>query len=95
MATAYTDATMGARAIGARTDNAGAGVTDVSAEEDRYSQIILTEGYIKPSDAFEPVAGSAATMNVVIGSGTAKNDYYVVAGDVAGQGNYLVRLADA
>ena len=93
MATTYTDATMGARAIGARTDNAGSGVTDVSAEEDRYPQVIFEEGWLKPSGAFQPVAGAGATMNVVIGSGSAKTDYYVVAGDIAGQGNYIVRLA--
>jgi len=91
MATTYTDATMGARAIGARTDNTGSDVTDLNAEEDRYSQVILTEGWIKPADSFEPVAGSAATMNVIIGSGTAKADFYCVEGNIAGQGMYLVR----
>jgi hypothetical protein len=32
-------------------------------------------------------------MDVEIGSGAAKTDYYVVAGQDAGQGNYVVRLA--
>ena len=93
--TSYTDATFGARTIGARTDSGGTPVTDLSAEEDRYPTIILSEGYVTPSDAFEPVAGAVATMNVIIGSGSAKADYYVVAGNIAGQGNYMVRLASA
>jgi hypothetical protein len=34
-------------------------------------------------------------MNVIVGSGAAKADYYVVAGNIAGQGNYMVRLEAA
>jgi len=94
MATTYTDATMGARAIGARTDSAGTPVTDVSAEEDRYSQMHDGQGKLA-ADSLVPAAGAAATMNVVLGSGSAKADFYVVAGTIPGQGNYLVRLAGA
>lgn len=94
MATAYTDTAMGARAIGARTDSAGSAVTDVNAEEDRYAHIHMGEGKLS-LDSFEPVKGSAATFDVVIGGGAAKADYYVVAGNDAGQGNYVVRLDGA
>lgn len=93
--TTYVDATMGASVIGARTDNAGTPVIDLSAEEARYSNLMLGEGYVKPTNAFVPVAGAGATMNTIFGSGSAKADYYLVAGDLSGQGNYLVRLASA
>lgn len=93
--TSYTDVTMGARTIGARTDSAGTPVTDLSAEEDRYPVVILGEGYLTPTDAFLPAGSGGANMNVIIGSGSAKTDYYVVAGDIAGQGQYMVRLASA
>lgn len=92
MATTYTDTAMGARAIGARTDAGATPVTDVSAEEDRMSQVILTPGWVKPANSFQPVAGSAATMDVVLGSGASKADFYAVEGANAGQGVYLVRL---
>jgi len=92
--TTYTDATMGARAIGARTDSGGTPVTDVSAEEDRYAHVLFGEGKLS-ADAFVPAAGAGATMDVDFGSGVAKADYYVVAGNDAGQGNYVVRLAAA
>ena len=85
---------MGAKTIGARTDSGGSPVTDLSAEEDRYPAIMLGEGYLTPSDSYEPVEGGSG-MEVDIGSGSAKADYYVVPGTVAGQGNYLVRLASA
>lgn len=93
--TNYTDATMGARIIGARTDAAGVEVTDLSAEEARYDLVVYGEGYLTPANAFLPAGSGGANMNVVIGSGTAKADYYIVAGDIAGQGKYMVRLASA
>ena len=90
MATTYTDASFGVRNIGERTDNAGAAATDVSAEEDRFSQVVLSEGIVSPLNAFLPAAGTG--WGVDIGSGGSKTDYAVVGGDAAGQGNYLVRL---
>ena len=94
MATTYTDATMGARTIGARTDNAGGAVTDLNAEEDRYAALLLGEGKLS-TDSFEAVKGAGATLDVIIGGGAVKADYYVVAGDNAGQGKYVVRLEAA
>lgn len=89
--TSYTDSTFSADVIGARTDNTGAAVTDTTAEESRLLASILTGGYLKPTTAFLVAAQSSPNMTVKVGS-TAKTDYYVLAGTVAGQGNYLVRL---
>ena len=91
MATAYTDASMAASVIGARTDSAGTAVTDESAEEARFANLMMGEGKLQ-TNSYKPVSGGAASMNVVFGSGNAKSDYYVVAGNDAGQGNYIVRL---
>jgi hypothetical protein len=66
-------------------------VTDLSAEEDRFANLQMGEGKLTAT-AFVPASGAAATMNVVFGSGSAKADYYAVAGDDAGQGTYIVRL---
>ena len=93
--TTRVETTLAARAIGARTDFSGVAITDLSAEEDRFIQIILSEGVIKPVNGFQVVAGSPATMDVVVGSGNAKEDYLVVPGSVPGQGNYIIRLDDA
>lgn len=93
--TTYTDATFGARNIGGRTDSTPSGVTDLSAEEDRYSQIILAAGIVTPTDGYLPASGGAATWDVDFGSGVAKADYAAIEGDVAGQGKYLVRMAAA
>ena len=93
--TSLKDVSLGIRDIGARTDFAGGAVTDLSAEEDRFANIILSEGRITPTDAFIVAKGGAATMNVVVGSGAAKSDYYVVEGTGSGQGNYIVRLESA
>lgn len=90
--TSYTNSTFSASVIGARTDSAGAAVSDLSAEEARLPAILLNEGYLLPSTAFKVQAQASPNMTVKVGSGTAKADYYVVAGDAAGQGNYLVRL---
>ena len=89
----FTDTTMGVRAIGTRTDSGGSGVTDISAEEDRFANIFVSEGYISPVAAFAPVADTS--WNIDIGSGTTKADYYVVEGQGVSQGNYLVRLDQA
>ena len=90
MATTYTDTSFGVRDIGLRTDNAGAGVTDLSAEEDRYSQIVFTQGVLAPLLGFEPTEDTV--WDVTIGSGGSKTDYALVTGVNAGQGNYIVRL---
>ncbi|MFB9383252.1 hypothetical protein ACFFTK_08885 [Pseudonocardia petroleophila] len=50
------------------------------------------EGYLTPTTAFRVTAQSSPDMTVKVGSGTSKADYYVVAGEAAGQGNYVVRL---
>jgi hypothetical protein len=89
----FIDTPMGVRAIGARTDSGGSGVTDISAEEDRFANIFVSEGYIAPADAFAPVPD--ASWNIDIGSGTAKTDYYVIEGQGVGQSTYLVRLDQA
>ena len=93
--TTYTDAVFGARNIGARTTSAGAAATDLSAEEDRYAQALLSEGILKPTDGFVPASGGAASWDIDFGSGATKADYAVIEGANAGQGNYLVRLASA
>lgn len=90
--TTYVNATMAANAIGARTDSTGAAVTDLSAEEARLFASMFTEGLIKPTNAFVVAQNTTPNMGVTVGSGAAKADHYVVAGDAAGQGNYLVRL---
>lgn len=87
--TTFVDATFSARGIGNRTTAAGAAVGDISAEEDRLVNL-LTEGKVS-NNAF---AASVSGMTVTIGSGSAKADVYAVAGDIAGQGVYLVRLDD-
>jgi hypothetical protein len=84
---------MGVRAIGARTDSGGGAVTDINAEEDRYANIFVAEGFISPANAFEPVP--ATGFDIDIGSGVTDEDYYVVEGQGVGQGNYVVRLNQA
>lgn len=90
--TTYVSPTVSANTIGARTDAAGAAVTDLSAEEARFTAVLVSEGYLTSTGAFKVNAQDTPNMTVKVGSGTAKADYYCVAGDVAGQGNYLVRL---
>lgn len=88
-----TDWTAAVRALGARTDNAGTAVTDLAADEDRLINHILTEGFLT-TEAFV-VQDGATGMQVTVGSGTAKADIYVVAGDDVGQHPYLVRMDNA
>lgn len=90
--TSYTDSTFAADVLGARTDSSGVAVSDTSAEEARLPLAILSQGYLTPSNAFVVAAQASPNMTVKVGSGTAKTDYYVVSGTVAGQGNYVVRL---
>lgn len=89
--TTYVDSTFSASAIGARTDSSGSAVTDLSAEEARFAVALYTEGAMT-TDAFKVSAQTSPTMSVKVGSGVAKADYFLVAGEVAGQGNYVVRL---
>jgi hypothetical protein len=88
--TTYVDFTAAVRGIGNRTDAAGLAVGDISAEEDRLAQATLTEGAVT-AGAFV-VKAVVGSMNVEVGSGSAKSDLYAVAGDIAGQGVYLARL---
>ncbi len=91
--TQVTEITSSADAIAVRTDSSGSGVSpDWSAEERRMDHELSAPGVIKPIDAYQVVAGAAATMNIVVGSGAAKVDLALVQGDIAGQGKYLVRL---
>lgn len=90
--TTYTDSTFSVSTIGARTDPTGAAVPDLTAEEARLWSQVFAEGYLTPAAAMKVQAQSVPDMTVRVGSGTAKADYYVVSGEVGGQGNYLVRL---
>lgn len=84
--------TMSVAAIGGRTDSSGVGVTDFTAEEARLPAYIFEPGYVEPTSAFQVTAGTPGNMTVVVGSGVAKTDVYVVGGTIVGQGNYIVRL---
>ncbi len=90
--TTLVDSTFSASILGARTDNAGAAVTDTTAEEARLLSQLLTSGYITPAAAFQVTAQTSPNMTVRVGSLTTKADYYVLSGTAAGQGNYVVRL---
>lgn len=90
--TSYVSPTVSAAVLGARTDSGGGPVSDYTAEEARLLATILTEGYLKPANAFVVAAQAVPNMTVKVGSGAAKADHYVVAGENAGQGNYVVRL---
>ncbi len=93
VATQVTEITSSVDAIAARTDSAGAAVSpDWAAEERRMDHETNFPGVVEPTDAYQVVAGAAATMNVVVGSGTAKTDLAYVQGDIGGQGMYLVRF---
>jgi hypothetical protein len=89
--TTYQDTTVAVSAVGARTDAAGAAVTDYTAEEARLFQSIATPGWVT-TGAFLVAQQTVPAMSVKVGSGTAKADLYIVGGTVAGQGNYLARL---
>jgi hypothetical protein len=93
MASAYLDASLGVNVIGAREDFAGTPVSDLTAEEARFPFVALSEGALSPADAFIPAKSTG--MNITLGSGAAKTDYFVIAGTDPGQGNYVVRLTAA
>ncbi len=91
--TQITEITSSINGIAARTDSSGGAVTpDWSAEELRMGVELFTAGIANPANSFQVVAGAAATMNIVVGSGTSKVDLAIVSGDIGGQGNYVVRL---
>lgn len=90
--TTYFDYTHSARSIGARTNSAGTPVTDLTAEEDRLSHEFVTEGWVLEPNSFKVTEGTEG-MEVKIGTTGADTDYFVVQGNAAGQGKYIVRLA--
>jgi microcystin-dependent protein len=87
--TSYIDFAHSVAGIANRTDAAGAAVLDISAEELRLALPGYSEGAAS-SDAFLVQAGSG--MGLTVGSGAARADRFVVAGQVAGQADYTVRL---
>lgn len=89
--TSYVSTMMSAAAVGARTDAAGAAVADLTAEEARLANAIVTTGYLT-GPAFFVAQQAAPDMTVRVGSQNAKVDLYALSGSVPGQGNYLVRL---
>lgn len=97
MATTLVNPTAGFRtyALQARTDDAGDPVDDVTGEDLRLMASLFSEGVVG-EDSFQVTErGAGANMSVDVGSGAADADLAVVAGTVAGQGNYVVRLGDA
>lgn len=90
--TTYTTPTVSVSAIGSRTTDAGVAVTDYTAEEVRFLSAAYGEGYLTPTNAFQVRQQTVADMTVRVGSGTSKGDFYVVAGEASGQGNYIIRL---
>lgn len=91
------EAAMSVDTVAARTDSAGGAVTpDWRAEERRMSYALFTEGVLPvPVNAYQTVEGAGGTMNIVVGSGAAEVDQALVAGQVAGQGKYMLRLDEA
>lgn len=93
--TTHIDATFSVRNIGDRTDNSAVDVDDYTAEEDRLANVYYP-GVVSPDTAFAAtVVGGGTPWLLRIGSGTAKQDTYVVEGQQPGQGRYKVRLDDA
>lgn len=89
--TTLTEFTGAIDSIAARTDAAGAAVDDWSAEERRMNHMLFGSGVFLTTH-WQVVAGAAATMNVVVGSGSAQTDLAMVPGLNVGQGKYLVRM---
>jgi microcystin-dependent protein len=90
--TSYVDFAHSVAGIANRTDAAGVAVPDISAEELRLALPGYSEG-AAGSDAFLVQTGSG--MGLTVGSGAARADRFVVAGEVAGQADYTVRLDSA
>lgn len=92
--TNYVDFDHGLREIQGRTDAAGVGVVDMSLLEDRAINAILTEGFLTDG-AFQVRPDSPASMDLIVGSGVAKRDLFVVEGNDDGQWPYQVSLLAA
>lgn len=87
--TSYIDFTALVYGIGARTNATGGAVDDITAEELRLAGFSgFTEGALT-DDAF--LVQWTSAMGFTFGSGTAKRDTFVVAGEASGQGGYVVR----
>lgn len=90
--TTYLSPTLGAFAIGARTDAAGGAVPDLSAREARLAASPWSAGVLGGANSWRVRQRQAgANMSVDIGSGVAYADTAVVRGD-AQQGAYFVQL---
>lgn len=87
--TTYVDFAHSVYGIGSRTDSVGGAVSDVTAEDLRLALPGFSEGAVDDA-AFLTAVSSG--MGLTVGSGSAKADRFVVAGEVAGQQAYTVRL---
>lgn len=86
--------------IGGRTDSAGAGQTDIDQEELRLlTGALLRQGLLPNTvdmtpnpNGFRVRQNTGVDMNVKVGSTTTQRDAYVLRGNSAGQGAYILRL---
>ena len=89
--------------IGGRTDSAGAAQTDIDQEELRLlTGALLRQGLLPNTvdmtpnpNGFRVRQNTGVDMNVKVGSTTTQRDAYVLRGNSAGQGAYIVRLDTA
>lgn len=89
--------------IGGRTNSSGTAQDDYDQEEARLIWAVSrTQGrtphlitQASNNNAFKVRQNTGSDMNVVVGSGTASADGYVLRGTSAGQGSYGVMLDDA
>lgn len=90
--------------IGGRTDNAGTAVNpDWDQEEMRLLPMaLLRQGLLANAvdgtpnpNGFRPRQNTGTDLNLLIGSTVAQRDLYLLRGNVAGQGGYLVRQETA
>ena len=87
-------------AIAGRTDAAGTAQVDVDQEELRFLAVALLRQGLLPNaldmtpnpNGFRPRQNTGADMNIKVGSGTTQRDLYLLRGNTAGQGAYLVRI---
>ena len=88
------NANLSAALLGARTDDSGTDVDDMSAEEGRLLLKFFSEGIVDPVDAFLVTSKTIPKMSVNVGSGAAKTDAALIVGVQSGQEKYMVRLDD-
>ena len=88
------NANLSAALLGARTDDSGTNVDDMSAEEGRLLLKFFSEGIVDPVDAFLVTSKTIPEMSVNVGSGAAKTDAALIVGVQSGQEKYMVRLDD-